>query len=117
MSFCATGIGGELMRPSLSTRSWLERDLHLGDLRTLSEIAYGLTARPGGHGPVDRLCKRGFLMKTDRAPYFSRVTLKGWTAVLLRQTIARKGRTETLDALKSKQGGRAPASLFGPSSR
>jgi hypothetical protein len=85
------------MRALLSMRSWLERDLHLGDLRTLSEIAYRLTARPN-HGSVDRLCKRGFLVKTDRAPYFCRMTLKGFSAVLLRQTIARKERPKTLDA-------------------
>jgi hypothetical protein len=76
---------------TLSTRSWLERDLHLGDLRALSEIAYRLTARPG-HAPVERLCKRGFVVKNDRAPYFCRITLNGWIAVLLRQTIARRER-------------------------
>ena len=44
-------------------RSWLERGLHVGDVRALTDIGFHRTGRPG-HGSVDRLCKRGFLMKT-----------------------------------------------------
>jgi len=51
-AFTATGNRWELMRPLISTRSWVE----------------------------------------------CRVTQKGWTAVLLRQTIVRKEHTETLGA-------------------
>jgi hypothetical protein len=47
-------------------RSWVERDLRRGDLRNLSDIAFRRI-----HGPafdsVQRLRKRGFLVKTARA--------------------------------------------------
>jgi hypothetical protein len=67
-------------------RAWVERDLYVGDLRTLSDIAFRRIAGPA-FGPVDRLCKRGFLVKTGRGP--CRMTLKGWVAVVLRNTSAR----------------------------
>jgi hypothetical protein len=67
-------------------RSWVERDLYMGDLRGLSDIAFRRI-----HGPafdqVQRLRKRGFLVKSARGPY--RMTLTGWVALLLRNTSAR----------------------------
>ena len=67
-------------------RSWVERDLQRGDLRILSDTAFRRL-----HGPafdsVQRLRKRGFLVKTARGPY--RMTLTGWVAVFLRHTSAR----------------------------
>ena len=75
-----------MLRPSLA-RSWVERDLHKGDLRVLSEVAFRRTARP--HlGPVERLYKRGFLAQTTSGPC-CRMTLTGWVAVLLRHIWAR----------------------------
>jgi hypothetical protein len=69
-------------------RSWVERDLQRGDLRILSDTAFRRL-----HGPafdsVQRLRKRGFLVKTARGPY--RMTLTGWVAVFLRHTSARPG--------------------------
>ena len=73
------------MQPSL-LRSWVERDLQVGDLRVLSNFAFRRTHPPSA--VVDRLCERGFLAKTERGR--TRMTLKGWIAVLLRQTVARK---------------------------
>jgi len=77
--------GAELSESSL-IRSRLERDLARGDLRALSDIAFGRV-----HGPdfdqVDRLCERGFLAKTRKGR--ARMTLKGWVAILLRHTIAK----------------------------
>jgi hypothetical protein len=79
-------------------RSWVERDLQAGDLRVLSNVAFRRTLRPHSD-PVERLSERGFLVKTTRAPRCCRMTLKGWTAILLRHTFARNDtRTETLDA-------------------
>ena len=74
----------------------MERDLRVGDLRVLSHVAFRKTARPASL-VVDRLCERGFLAKTNRGRC-CRMTLKGWTAILLRHTFARTARTETLDA-------------------
>jgi hypothetical protein len=68
-------------------RSWLERDLYVGDLRILSDIAFRRIHGPG-FDPVQRLRKRGFLVKSTRGPY--RMTVKGWAAVLLRLTSARR---------------------------
>jgi hypothetical protein len=65
----------------------VERDLHVGDLRVLSDVAFRRTARPP-LGPVERLCKRGFLVQTTSGA-FCRMTLKGGVAVLLRHTWAR----------------------------
>jgi hypothetical protein len=67
-------------------RSWVERDLHVGDLRVLSEIAFRRIHGPGFE-QVQRLRKRGFLVKSARGPY--RMTLTGWVALLLRNTSAR----------------------------
>jgi hypothetical protein len=78
------------------TRSWVERDLYVGDLRVLSDVAFRRTARPPSNA-VDRLCKRGFLVGTTNG-LCCRMGLKGWIAVFVRHTIARRGRTETLDA-------------------
>jgi hypothetical protein len=68
-------------------RSWVERDLYVGDLRTLSDIAFRSISGPA-FDQVQRLRKRGFLVKTARGPY--RITLLGWVAVLLRNTSARR---------------------------
>ena len=67
-------------------RSWIERDLHVGDLTALNNIAF----RKGdgtASTQVERLRKRGFLANTARGSY--RMTLTGWVAVLLRNTSAR----------------------------
>jgi hypothetical protein len=64
-------------------RAWVQRDLHVGDLRALSGIAFRRDVRPAST-IIDRLDKRGFLEMTARGSY--RVTLKGWIAVLLRHT-------------------------------
>jgi hypothetical protein len=39
-------------------RSWVERDLYVGDLRILKDIAFRRIAAPGFDN-VERLCKRG----------------------------------------------------------
>ena len=67
-------------------RSWVERDLQRGDLRILSDIAFRRIKGPA-FDSVQRLRKRGFLVKTARGPY--RMTLTGWVAVFLRHTSAR----------------------------
>ena len=48
--------------------------------------------------PVERLCKRGFLVATNRGPRCCRMTLKGWIAIFLRYTCARRTDTEGLEA-------------------
>jgi hypothetical protein len=68
-------------------RSWVERDLLVGDLRVLSDIAFRRIAGPG-FGQVERLIKRGFLVRNARGS--CRMTLLGWVAVLLRNTSARR---------------------------
>jgi hypothetical protein len=78
-------IGGELLRLSFM-RSWVERDLHRGDLSVLGDFASFGNRRPPS-AIVDRLCERGFVTKTARG---SRMTLKGWIAILSRHTIARR---------------------------
>ena len=88
--------GAELLWSSL-VRARLERDLHLGDLRVLSDVAFGRTARPH-FNPVERLCKRGFLVETNRGPRCFRMTLKGWIVIFLRYTCARRIDTEGLEA-------------------
>ena len=80
------------VRPS-SIRSSLERDLLVGDLRALNDFAFFRNARPPS-AVVDRLCERGFLAKTERGR--PRMTLKGWTAVVLRHTFARRDRHQAL---------------------
>jgi hypothetical protein len=83
-------MGAELLRPSLM-RSRVERDLHVGDLRALNDFAFFRNDRPPS-AVVYRLCQRGFLAKT--ASGRCRLTAKGWIAVLLRQTVARRDLTE-----------------------
>jgi hypothetical protein len=68
-------------------RSWVERDLRVGDLRVLSNIAFRRIDGPA-FDQVERLRKRGFLVKTAGGP--CRMTLTGWVAVLLRNTSARR---------------------------
>ena len=68
-------------------RSWVERDLHRGDLSCLKDFALFRDRFPD-YAVVDRLCERGFLAKTNHA--LIRMTLKGWIAILLRNTFARK---------------------------
>jgi hypothetical protein len=68
-------------------RSWVRRDLHRGDLSCLTDFALFRNRLPPS-AVVDRLCERGFLAKTNRAGI--RMTLKGWIAILLRNTFARK---------------------------
>jgi len=72
----------------LTPRSWVERDLCVGDLRALSNIASGRSFDGPDLDQIERLCKRGFLTTTARAT--SRMTLVGWVAVLLRNTSARR---------------------------
>ena len=86
--------GGEMLQSS-GMRSRVERDLHVGDLRVLCDFAFFRNDYPPS-AVVDRLCERGFLAKTARSR--PRMTLKGWIAVLSRHIIARRDRTETLDA-------------------
>ena len=69
-------------------RSWVERDLLVGDLRVLSDIAFRRIDGPG-FDQVQRLRKRGFLVKTARRGRY-RMTLMGWVAVLVRNTSARR---------------------------
>ena len=69
-------------------RSRLERDLARGDLRALSNIAVGRSFDGPDLGQVERLCEREFLAMTRKGR--SRMTLKGWIAILLRHTIARR---------------------------
>ena len=72
-------------------RSWVERDLRVGDLRALSNIAFHRSDGPA-FDQVERLCKRGFLrMNVGRN---SRMTLTGWVAVILRNTSARSNPDE-----------------------
>jgi hypothetical protein len=68
-----------LLRPSL-VRSWVERDLQVGDLRILSNFALFRNACPPS-AVVDRLCERGFLVKTARGRFH--MSLRGWIAVFL----------------------------------
>lgn len=75
-------------------RSWVERDLHVGDLRVLSDVALRRTVRPPSI-VVHRLGERGFLATGRGRP---RMTLKGWFAVLSRYTVARRDRKEANDA-------------------
>jgi hypothetical protein len=65
----------------------MERDLQRGDLTFLTNFAFFRNGRPPS-AVVDRLRERGFLAKTARGR--SRMTLKGWIAVLLRKTFARR---------------------------
>jgi hypothetical protein len=71
-----------------SQRSWLERDLYVGDLRTLGNIAFHAGFALPASTQIERLRKRGFLALTARGTY--RMTLTGWVAVLLRKTSAHK---------------------------
>jgi hypothetical protein len=71
-------------------RSWVERDLLVGDLRVLGDFALFRNDCPPSV-VVDRLCERGFLARTGRGR--PRMTPKSWIAVLSRQTIARRDRT------------------------
>jgi hypothetical protein len=82
-----SGVGAKLLQPSL-IRSWVERDLHVGDLRVLSDVAFRRTARPAS-AVVDRLSERGFLVNTVHGRC-CRMTLSGWIAILLRHTFAQR---------------------------
>ena len=68
-------------------RSWVERNLCVGDLRALNNIAFGRSFDGPDLGQVERLCKRGFLKTTTRGT--CRMTLTGWVVILLRNTSAR----------------------------
>ena len=74
----------------------MERDLHVGDLRILSDFAFRNDRPPSL--VVNRLCERGFLATTERGR--TRMTLKGWAAVFLRQTVAR-GERDKLRHIRS----------------
>jgi hypothetical protein len=76
-------------------RSWVERDLQRGDLRLLADFAFFRNNRLPSI-VVDRLCERRFLAKSERGR--SRMTLKGWIAILLRQSFARSSNGSTLRA-------------------
>jgi hypothetical protein len=67
-------------------RSWVEHELQLGDLSCLRDFAFFVNRRPPS-AVVDRLCDRGFMV-TNRGR--RRMTLKGWVAIFLRNTFARK---------------------------
>src|SRR5262249_31234249 len=88
-------MGAKLLQSSLLC-SRLERDLQVDDLRVLCDFAFFRNDRPPS-AIVDRLCERGYVAKTTRGRA-RRMTLKGSVAVLLRQTVARRDRTEMLDA-------------------
>jgi hypothetical protein len=65
----------------------VEHELKPGDLGFLRDFAFFRNRYP--HSIVaDRLCERGFMAKTNRGR--RRMTLKGWMAILLRKTFARK---------------------------
>jgi hypothetical protein len=64
-----------------------------GDLSILRDFALFRNRRPPS-AVVDRLRERGFLAKTARGR--NRMTLKGWLAILLRQTTARRAITGTV---------------------
>jgi len=68
-------------------RSWVERDLQPGDLSCLRDFGLFRNRRPASV-VVDRLRERGFLTTTARCR--PRMTLKGWIAIFLRRTFARK---------------------------
>jgi hypothetical protein len=68
-------------------RSWVERELQPGDLSCLRDFAFFTDRRPPST-VVDRLCDREFMKVTSRGR--RRMTLKGWMAILLRQTVARR---------------------------
>ena len=59
-------------------RAWVERDLRVGDLSALSNIAFRRIDGPA-FDRAERLCKRGFLVKTVSGT--CQITLKGWVAV------------------------------------
>jgi len=73
----------------------VERDLQRGDLSFLGDFALFRNRRPPS-AVVDRLCERGFLAQTERGR--RRMTLKGWVAILLRRTFARRAAKEKLNA-------------------
>jgi len=79
-----------------SVRSWLEHGLCQGDFRALSNIALGRSFDGPDLGQVERLCKRGFLKTTRRA--YTRMTMKGWFAVVSRNTFAGRDRKEASEA-------------------
>ena len=83
--------GAELSGASI--RVWVEHDLHQGDLRVLKDFAFFRNGRPPSI-VVDRLCERGFLANGRGRP---RMTLKGWAAILLRGTFARRAAKEVLN--------------------
>jgi hypothetical protein len=56
---------GAKMLQSSGMRSRVERDLQLGDLRSLSDFAFFRNRYPPSI-IVERLCERGFLAKTGR---------------------------------------------------
>jgi hypothetical protein len=70
-------------------RSWLERDLYVGDLRALSNIAFRRSDKPAST-QIERLRKRRFLAWAAKGT--CRMTLIGWVALLLRNTSARSRR-------------------------
>ena len=72
-------------------RSWVDRDLCVGDLRALGNIGFRGIDGPG-FDQVERLAKRGFLTTTARGT--CRMTLTGWVAVFLRNTSARGKRAD-----------------------
>jgi hypothetical protein len=95
---CEYVVGAELSGRTFP-RSWVERDLQRGDLCFLTDFAFFRNRYPPSI-VVDRLCERGFLAKTARGR--NRMTLKGWLAILLRQTLARRDRTETIREYRIK---------------
>jgi hypothetical protein len=91
-------MGAKLLQSTLM-RSRVERDLQLGDLRVLSDFAFFRNRYPPSI-VVDRLCERAFVAKTARGR--PRMTLKGWIALVLRHTFARRDRTEAVREYRTK---------------
>jgi hypothetical protein len=83
-------------------RSWVERDLQRGDLSFLRDFAFFRNRRPLS-AAVDRLRERGFLAKNARAR--TRMTMKGWLAILS-DTLLRDAR-KTATVLGSRRQARA----------
>ena len=91
--FC---VGAQLSEQTFP-RSWVARELQPGDLSRLTDFALFRNRRPASV-VVDRLCERGFMARTKRGR--RRMILKGWMAIRLRKTLARKNELSHL-ALKS----------------
>lgn len=82
-------------------RSWVERDLQRGDLSFLRDFAFFRNRCPPS-AVVDRLRERGFLATSARGR--SRMSAKGWIAILLRRTSARRVSSPALASTPQPRG-------------